>query len=102
MSPTDEPRKPEGHLLALDPSADSTNPDLPGFLAPPSGAPVYHGFPVLDDVEVEGFRLGVISNWEAEPSMQDGDAFVVAPDNSRCGLKLVRITDSHLSRGASG
>lgn len=46
---------------------------------------MYHGFPVLDDVEVRGFKLGMITDWEAEPS-DYGDAFVVAPDDSRCGL----------------
>jgi hypothetical protein len=58
---------------------------LPAFIARPAGTPVYHGFPVLDDVEVDGFKLGMISDWEAE-SLQNGDAFIVAPDNSRCGL----------------
>ena len=74
-----------GRPLALDPDADSADPDLPAFLARPEGSPVYHGFPVLDDVEVDGFKLGKISDWEAE-DMDIGDAFVVAPDNSRCGL----------------
>jgi hypothetical protein len=42
-------------------------------------------FPVLEDVNVDGFRLGMITDWEASPSAV-GDAFVVAPDNSRAGL----------------
>jgi hypothetical protein len=46
---------------------------------------VYHGFLILDDVEVDGFRLGMITDWEAVPDVL-GDAFVVAPDDSRCGL----------------
>jgi hypothetical protein len=58
---------------------------LPGFLAKPSGAQVYHGFRVLEDVVVDGFTLGVITDFEAEPAA-DGDAFVIAPDNSRAGL----------------
>ena len=36
-------------------------------------------------VIVEGFAFGKITDFEAEPS-QEGDAFVVAPDNSRAGL----------------
>jgi hypothetical protein len=48
-------------------------------------APVYQSFPVLGDVRVDGFRLGMITDWEAEPS-DYGDAFVVAPDGSSCGL----------------
>jgi hypothetical protein len=46
---------------------------------------VYHGFPVLPDVEVDGFRLGMISDWEAQPATE-GDAFLIAPDGSRAGL----------------
>ena len=57
----------------------------------PDGAPVYYGFPVLDDVEVGGFRLGMITDWEAEAT-DVGDAFVVVPDGSRAGL-VWEITD---------
>lgn len=78
-------RPPEGRPLPLDPEAASANRDLSGFLARPEGAPVYHGFPILEDVEVDGFRLGMITDWEAEPA-DSGDAFVVAPDDSRAGL----------------
>jgi hypothetical protein len=74
-----------GLPLRIDPDAESAEGDKPAFLARPDGAPVYHGFPILDDVEVDGFRLGMITDWEAEPS-EWGDAFLVAPDNSRCGL----------------
>jgi hypothetical protein len=74
-----------GLPLRHDAGASSADEDAPGFLARPPGAPVYHGFPVLDGVEVEGFKLGMITDWEAEPS-GSGDAFIVAPDDSRCGL----------------
>ena len=67
----------DGRPLRLDPEATSANPNLPGFLARPEDAPVYHGFPILEDVEVDGFRLGMITDWEAEPA-DGGDAFVVA------------------------
>lgn len=80
-----------GLPVRVDPDAESAEDDKPAFLARPEGAPVYHGFPILDDVEVEGFRLGMISDWEAEPS-DWGDAFLVAPDNSRCGL-IWEVTD---------
>ena len=79
-----EPRKP-GQPIAIDPTAKSADPKLPAFLARPEGAPVYHGFPVLDNVEVEGFKLGIITDFESEPC-DEGDAFVVAPDNSRAGI----------------
>lgn len=81
----DAPQARRGLPLRLDPEALSTNPEYPPFAARPTGAPVYNGFPVLDDVEVDGFTLGMISDWEAEPS-DYGDAFVVAPDGSRAGL----------------
>jgi tetratricopeptide (TPR) repeat protein len=71
--------------LAIDPTAASTQLDLPAFAAPPPGSPVYHGHPVLEDVEVDGFRLGKITDFEAEEDTA-GDAFVVAPDGSRAGL----------------
>ncbi len=83
MDPDTPPR---GRPLRLDPNAEIARPDVPAFLARPPGSSVYHGFPVLDDVEVEGFRFGMISDFEAKPGMGAGDAFVVAPDGSRAGL----------------
>ncbi len=71
--------------LAIDDSARSGSPTEPAFVARPEGAPVYHGFVVLDDVKVDGFTLGKITDWEAEPC-ETGDAFVIAPDGSRAGL----------------
>ena len=76
---------PRGRRLAVDPNAVSTAADAPAFVAPPPGAPVYYGFVVLPDVLVDGFTLGKITDFEAEPS-DYGDAFVIAPDDSRCGL----------------
>jgi hypothetical protein len=58
---------------------------LPGFLAKPPNAPVYHGFQLLGDVVVDGLTLGAITDFEAEPTTT-GDSFVVAPDKSRAGL----------------
>jgi HEAT repeat protein len=75
-----------GRIVALDPEAVSADDELPAFMAPPPDAPAYYGFVVLDDIEVEGFRLGKISDFEAMPDMVSGDAFIVAPDNSRAGL----------------
>ena len=82
MSKDEEPK---GKPVAIDPSAVSASPTEPAFAAPPKGAPVYHGFVVLDDVSVEGFTFGAITDFEAEPC-DVGDAFVVAPDGSRAGL----------------
>jgi hypothetical protein len=47
--------EPKGLPLRLDPKAVSGDPDEPAFVARPAGARVYYGFPVLEDVEVEGF-----------------------------------------------
>src|SRR5438445_2771938 len=77
--------EPKGKPVAIDRSAISASPTEPAFVAPPKGAPVYHGFVVLDDVSVEGFTFGAITDFEAEPC-DVGDAFVVAPDGSRAGL----------------
>jgi len=76
---------PTGLPLAVDLTAESASVDTPGFLSRPSGAPVYHGFTLLSDVVVEGFTFGTITDFEAQESCV-GDAFVVAPDNSRAGL----------------
>src|ERR1700736_1999109 len=76
---------PKGRPLAIDATARSASPTEPAFIARPDGAPVYYGFVVLDDVDADGFTLGKITDWEAEPC-ETGDAFVIAPDGSRAGL----------------
>ncbi len=73
-----------GLPLELDSVAESADPSLPGFLARPEDEPVYHGFRIVDKVEVEGFKLGAISSFDG--GAQYGDAFIVAPDGSRAGL----------------
>lgn len=74
-----------GRPLAIDAGAETAQKDTPGFLARPADAPVYHGFRTLDDVVVDGFTFGAITDFEAE-HCEDGDAFVIAPDGSRAGL----------------
>jgi hypothetical protein len=74
-----------GRPLAVDPDAQSASPTEPAFVARPVGASVYHGFVVLDDVTSEGFTLGKITDFEAEPC-GEGDAFVIAPYGSRAGV----------------
>jgi hypothetical protein len=71
--------------LRLDPDATSASPDEPAFVARPEGAPIYYGFPIVESSELDGFRFGMITDFEAEPGTC-GDAFVVAPDDSRAGL----------------
>jgi hypothetical protein len=81
----DEEQPPRGQPLAVDPTAKSASSTEPAFIASPAGAPVYYGFQVLDDVTVDGFVFGKITDFEAEAD-DYGDAFVIAPDNSRGGL----------------
>src|ERR1700722_11422234 len=74
----------EGQVAREDPSAVSARPDLPAFLAPSAGSPVYHGFPLLPNSQKEGLVFGVITN--PRPGATWGDAYVVAPDGSRAGM----------------
>jgi hypothetical protein len=74
-----------GRPLAIDATGKRASPTEPAFIARPDGAPVYYGFVTLDDVNVDGFTLGKITDFEAEPC-DEGDAFVIAPDGSRAGL----------------
>jgi hypothetical protein len=74
-----------GRPVALDSAAESASAGLPAFLTRPPDAPVYHGFVVLEDVVLDGFTLGLITDFE-EGGATEGDAFIIAPDNSRAGL----------------
>lgn len=65
-----------GRPLATDSDSISASNSLPAFLARPAGAPVYHGFKIRTDVVVDGFTLGMITDFEAEP-VTEGDAFVI-------------------------
>jgi len=76
---------PIGQPLAVDYAAASTSNIEPGFVARPPGAPVYHGFQILSGVTADGFTFGKITDFETAPCGY-GDAFVIAPDDSRAGL----------------
>ena len=82
--------------MAPDPLAESASQTESAFIAMPADAPVYHGFQILSDVVVEGFTFGKISDFEGE-SCTEGDAFVVAPDNSRAGL-VWEVSESSYSQ----
>jgi hypothetical protein len=85
----DEPayRQPEGVPLRLDPEAESADPSLPAFLARPDGAPVFHGFPLLESsMSDDGWCFGTISDPDCPEGRDWGDAFVVAPNGSRAGI----------------
>jgi hypothetical protein len=61
-------------------------PPYPERLSEETDAPPYSGFPVFDDVALDGFKFGAITDFEAEDAPTNGDAFVEAPDGSRAGL----------------
>ena len=82
----DERKSPDGLPIRTDPNAESADPRLPAFLARPEGAPVYHGFPVVEETATDGWRYGAITAFDGPVSREAGDGFVVAPDNSRAGL----------------
>lgn len=93
----DEDGSPKGLPLALDPQAQSASDKEPAFIARPEGAPVYHGFRVLEDVVIDGFTLGTITDFESE-SADEGDAFVIAPDGSRAGIVWRFSPESHFEK----
>jgi hypothetical protein len=76
----------EGKTLKLDEKAESASKNLPAFLAKPDGAPVYYGFPLLKESEIEGWILGIITEFEDENGCEEGDAYVVAPNGDRIGI----------------
>jgi hypothetical protein len=88
--------KADGEPLAVDCDAVSADPSAPAFVARPPGAPVYYGFTILEDVVIDGFTLGIITAFEDEPA-EWGDAFVIAPDNSRAGLVWERGDQQEVS-----
>src|SRR5581483_5777151 len=78
---------PQGKPIRLDPNAESADPSLPAFIARPAGAPVYHGFPLLEESRTaDGWCFGVISDPDCPEGRNWGDAFIVAPDNTRAGI----------------
>lgn len=81
-----EPKAPVGLPLRLDPAAASADSTLPAFLARPAGAPVYHGFPLIDETRTDGWCYGAITGFDDPDGCEAGDGFVVAPDGSRKGL----------------
>ena len=72
--------------LKLDVTAKSANPTLPAFLSRPEGAPVYHGFSLIEETRTDGWCFGAITEYADPDGCEGGDGFVVAPDGSRAGL----------------
>jgi hypothetical protein len=75
-----------GKKILFDPNAPSADPNLPGFIARPEDAPVYHGFPVVPETATDGWIYGAITAFEGVEPQTEGDGFVIAPDGSRAGI----------------
>jgi hypothetical protein len=96
ISTMSKDEEPKGKPVAIDSNAISASPTEPAFVAPPNGAPVYHGFVVLEDVSVEGFTFGAITDFEAE-ACDAGEASHSAPPRLdikarrdwRCDVELI-------------
>ena len=85
-----------GVPLRLEPEAKSSDPTLPAFLARPEDAPVYDGFPLLEQSRTEdGWCFGIISEPDCTEGSDWGDAFVVAPDGRRAGI-IWEVGDSKI------
>jgi hypothetical protein len=76
----------KGRPLVIDPNALSAKAGEPAFVAKPDGAPVYHGFPVIEESETDGWKYGAITAFEGVRDEKQGDGFVIAPDGSRAGI----------------
>lgn len=64
MSKNDCTKIGEGKTILQDPNAESCDPEKPAFLARPEGAPVYHGFPLVEETRTEGWCFGAITAFE--------------------------------------
>ena len=76
----------EGKKIRYDANAASADATVPGFLARPTGAPVYYGFPIVPETMTDGWLYGAITEFESAKHQTEGDGFAVAPDGSRAGL----------------
>ena len=78
----------DGKKLVLNEAAESASDTLPAFLARPPGAPVYHGFPLVEETRTDGWCYGAITDFSEHypEGCKSGDGFVQAPDGARAGL----------------
>lgn len=79
----------DGKKILVDESAESSSEELPAFLSKPEGAPVYHGFPLIEETYTDGWCYGAITEFIEEGGCDSGDGYVQAPDGSRAGLVWV-------------
>lgn len=86
---TDKNGKRINKRMLTDPSAQSADPSKPAFLAPPPGAKVYSGFPLIRETTIDGFTFGSITDFLEKDTVEGctiGDGFVEAPDGTRAGI----------------
>jgi hypothetical protein len=75
--------------LLIDSAATTADLSKPAFMAPPAGSKPYHGFPLLDETEMDGWRYGAISDFletDCEEGCTIGDGYAQAPDGTRAGV----------------
>lgn len=72
--------------MRLDETAESANSELPAFLSRPEGAPVYHGFALVEETRTGDWCYGAITEFEDPNGCHSGDGFVVTPDGARAGI----------------
>ncbi len=76
----------EGWPIRHDASAESSDPNAPGFIARPEGTPAYHGFSILPETATGGWVYGAITDYECDEPETEGDGFVIAPGGARAGI----------------
>jgi len=88
--PAEEGRPPaKGKPLVLDSKVGSDRSGRPAFLSRPPGAPVYYGFPLIEETRTEDWCYGAITDFldrDRPEGCTFGDGYVQAPDGSRAGL----------------
>lgn len=76
----------KGRELRIDPKAKAKNSSIAPFLSKPSGSPVYHGFPLIEETRTDSWCLGAITEFEDANGCEAGDAFIEAPNGDRAGI----------------
>ena len=75
--------------MILDKEARSNSKNLPAFLSPPKESKPYHGFPLIKEINIDGFTYGAITDFlenDSKEGCTSGDGYVEAPDGSRAGI----------------
>jgi len=72
--------------IKKDENAKPRTPGQAAFLSKPEGAPVYYGFPLIEETRTDGWCFGAITEFIDPDGCREGDGFVEAPDGSRAGL----------------